>query len=89
MNHAKKERALFFLILFAGVILFVWIRLEVVRLGFEHQSYIKQKKEALEKNKQLKLEHANILSPSKIEQYARDNLGLVEPSEKQFRYITK
>ncbi|MEI6080380.1 MAG: hypothetical protein WCQ53_07080 [bacterium] len=87
MNSAKKERGLFFLIFFIGVISFVLLRLQVVRLGFEHQEYIKKKNEALEKNKQLELEYANVLSPSKIEQYARENLGLVEQTQKQTRYI--
>jgi cell division protein FtsL len=68
---------------------FVWIRLEVVRLGFEHQRYVKQKKDVTDRNKQLKIEYANTLSPSKMEQYAKESLGLVEPSEKQFRYIIK
>lgn len=83
----KKEKALFFIILFFGIIFFVWSRLEVVRLGFEHQDYIKKKKEVLEENKMLRLEYADILSPSKIEQNAKENFGLVEPTEKQIRYI--
>ena len=86
-NPQKKEKALFVLITFSGIILFVWLRLEVLKLGFEHQDYLKQKKEVLEKNKELRLEYADILSPSKIEKNAKDNLGLVEPTEKQVRYI--
>ena len=83
----KKEKALFMLITFSGIVLFVWLRLEVLKLGFEHQDYLKQKKEVQEKSKELRLEYANILSPSKVEQNAKDNLGLVEPTEKQVRYI--
>ncbi|MCX6112049.1 MAG: cell division protein FtsL [Proteobacteria bacterium] len=83
----KREKALFVLILFIGAVSFVWLKLEVLKLGFEHQDYLKQKKEVLEKNKQLTLEYANLLSPSQIEQYAKKDLGLVEPTEKQIRYI--
>ncbi|MEI6092455.1 MAG: hypothetical protein WCQ47_02085 [bacterium] len=85
----KKEKALFVVIIVFSILLFLWLKLEVVKLGFEHQDYLKIKKEALEENKMLRLQYADILSPSKIEQNAKDNFGLSEPKEKQIRYIDK
>ena len=77
----------FIVILMLGVTGYLWSRLQVVSLGYDHQQLVSMKKKALEENRQLKLKYADLASPARIERYSREKLGLVKPSEKQFRYI--
>jgi cell division protein FtsL len=78
---------LFTIILMLGVTGYIWSRLEVVHLGYTHQKLLSIKSELNEENKRLQLEYAGQIAPARIEQYARENIGLSDPSEKQFRYI--
>jgi len=78
---------LFVIILMLGVTAYLWSRLQVVNLSYEYQKITVVKAKLSEENKRLQLEYAGYISPARIEQYAKQNLGLVDPSEKQFRYI--
>lgn len=83
----KRQRYYFWAICAVSIIAFLWITLEVVTSSYDHQDVIKRKTELMQDNRKLSIEYANITSPAKVESYAKENLGLNQPSEKQFRYI--
>ena len=85
----RKRRWTFMLVVFIGIMAYLFIYIQVINSGIKHKRLQDQKTAALNKYKDLSLDYNDIMSNSKIEQYAKDNLGLVYPSEKQFRYISK
>jgi len=83
----KRQRIAFVVILIVGVMLYSLVTLEIIRLGFEHQSYVKKKRQFLDEEKQLKIEYANALLPSNIESELKERHGFIKAEEKNFRYI--
>jgi len=83
----NRNKIFFWVIVFVGVVVYLFINLEVVESGLEHQKLKAKKQEAMNRNKDLKIEYSDVTSPESVEKYARDNLGLAPPSEKQFRYL--
>jgi cell division protein FtsL len=82
-----KDVFLFIIILMAGVTSYLWTRLQVFKLGYEHQRVSQIKKKLIEENRQLSLKYAELVAPARLEHYAQDKLGLKKPDEKQLRYI--
>lgn len=78
---------MFFLIVGLVFIGFLWLHLENRSLNYEHQLLVVDKKKIVEENKKLQIEYAGSNSPIKIEKQAKEDLGLIKPKEKQFRYI--
>jgi hypothetical protein len=78
---------IFVIIIVLGLSAHLWVRLEVVRQGYEHQTLVSIKKKIIEENRQLRLRYAEIVSPARIEKYAKQKFGLSKPEEKQFRYL--
>ncbi len=74
-------------VIFLGIMVYLFIYLQVVYSGIQHKRLQDQKTTALNKYKDLKIDYSGMISPRSIEQYAIDNLGLVHPSEKQIIYI--
>ena len=66
---------------------YLWIYLQVIYSGITHKRLQEQKTVVLNKYKDLKIDYSDMTSDRSVEKYATDNLGLVYPSEKQFRYI--
>ena len=83
----KKMLWKFMLIIFAGIMGYLSIYLKVLDSGIQHKRLQDQKTVAQNKNNDLSLEYNDVMSNVSIERYATDKLGLVHPSEKQFRYI--
>jgi len=83
----RRRRWKFMFIVFSGIMVYLFIYLQVVYSGIKHKRLQDQKTTALNKYKDLKIDYSDMVSPRNVEQYATDNLGLVHPSEKQFRYI--
>jgi len=83
----RRRRWTFMFIIFAGIMMYLFIYLQVIDSGIQHKRLQDQKTVAKNKNNDLKLDYNDIMSNGNIERYATENLGLVRPSEKQFRYI--
>ena len=86
---AQQHRRLFFTSLLLGVclvgvaLLHVWLRLQVVHLGYVLSSTSKLHSQLEQENRELKVELATVTSPSRLEVMARTRLGLVEPEKGQ------
>lgn len=89
----KRERGSFFmfllsiLILFSVVLFYLWLRLEVVKLGYDisHANIVHLR--LIEENKRLKLELSRLKSPERIERIAKEQLGLHYPSGSEVRIV--
>jgi cell division protein FtsL len=74
-----------FLMLFfvGGSLFYVWSRIQVIRLGYEISSALKQEKTLTETNKRLRLEIATLKSYGRIEKFAVDELKMAKPKPEQ------
>ena len=67
-----------------GLALFhVWVRLQVVRLGYVLSTTSKLQEQLEQENRELKVELATLTSPERLEEMARVRLGLREPEKNQ------
>lgn len=67
-----------------GVILVhVWLRLQVVHMGYVLSSASKLQSRLEQENRELKIELATMTSPDRLESLARRRLGLVAPEKGQ------
>ncbi len=70
---------LLLLLLFA----FLWIRIYVFEIGYQISAEVNLQKQLLQENRKLKIERASLSSPSRIEEIARNQLGMVSPDNTQ------
>ncbi|NIO11655.1 MAG: hypothetical protein GTO40_28010 [Deltaproteobacteria bacterium] len=61
----------------------VWLRLQVVRMGYVLSAASKLQGQLEQENRELMLELTTLTSPDRLEQMARSRLGLVEPQQGQ------
>ncbi len=61
----------------------VWLRLQVVRMGYVLSSTTKLHRQIEHENRELKVELATLTSPDRLEVMARRRLGLVPPEKGQ------
>lgn len=86
---SQKQRQVFFSTLLLGICLVglalshVWLRLQVVHLGYVLSSTSKLYNQLEQENRELKVELATLISPERLETMARTRLGLVEPEKGQ------
>lgn len=67
-----------------GLALFhVWVRLQVVRLGYVLSTTSKLQGQLEQENRELKVELATLTSPERLEEMSRVRLGLREPEKNQ------
>ena len=71
------------LVLIAAVLLHVWLRLQVVRLGYVLSTTSKLQSRLEQENRELKVELATLTSPDRLESLARQRLGFVAPEKGQ------
>lgn len=64
-------------------LLHVWVRLQVVRLGYVLSTTTKLQNQIERENRELKVELATLTSPGRLGTQARERLGLVEPEKGQ------
>ncbi len=85
----RTVTATFFVIsvLIVFYLLFVATRLWVVNLGYRTSQALNEQKELLEVNKKLTIERAFLISPDRIDSYARERLEMREPQENQIRFV--
>jgi hypothetical protein len=81
----RRQKAAFVVILLLGFMLYAVVKLEITRLGFEHQSYVKEKRQLLDEDKLLRIEYAKALLPSNIEHELKEKHGFIKAEEKHFR----
>lgn len=67
-----------------GMVLFalahVWLRLQVVHLGYELSTTSKLQNQLEQENRELKVELATLTSPERLQATVRSRLGMVEPA---------
>jgi cell division protein FtsL len=61
----------------------VWLRLQVVHLGYVLSTTSKLESRLEQENRQLKIELATLTSPQRLEAMARSRLGMAEPERSQ------
>lgn len=65
----------------------VWLRLQVVQLGYVLSTTSKLQGQLEQENRELKLELATLTSPDRLEELARSRLGLREPEQGQVVFL--
>lgn len=86
-KRIKLDR--FFLVAFlmvffiGGSLFYVWSRIQVIRLGYEISSALKQDKALTDTNKRLRLEIATLKSYARIEKFAVEELKMAKPKPEQ------
>lgn len=84
-----RQRGRFFLPAVLGValvamaLLHVWLRLQVVHLGYVLSTISKLQSQLEQENRELKVELATLTSPARLEAMARARLGMAEPQRSQ------
>lgn len=71
------------LCLVALALLHVWLRLQVVHMGYILSTTSKLQSQLEQENRELKVELATLSSPRRLEEMARVRLGLREPEKGQ------
>ena len=83
----KRRRFVFGALLVLGligaVLVHVWLRLQVVRMGYVLSTTSKLQTRLEQENRELKVELATMTSPDRLEALARRRLGLVQPEKGQ------
>jgi cell division protein FtsL len=85
----RQRQRFSFLTLFLAVclvglaLLHVWVRLQVVRLGYVLSTTTKLQSQLERENRELRVEWATLTSPGRLGVMARERLGLVEPEKGQ------
>ena len=67
----------------AGTLLYAWQHFACIQLGYQLESLKSEQAQASELNQELKLEVAGLRSPSRIDEIARNQLGLTVPAAAQ------
>jgi cell division protein FtsL len=75
--------ALLMLFVIGGSLFYVWSRIQVIRLGYEISSALKEEKALTEVNKRLRLEIATLKSYARIEKFAVEELRMAKPKPEQ------
>ncbi len=71
------------LFVIASSLFFVWSRIQVIQLGYEISSALKEGRSLIETNKKLRLEIATLKSYARIEKVATEDLGMSKPRSDQ------
>jgi cell division protein FtsL len=71
----------------ALVITYPWVHSEIISLGYQIQELKRENSMLREQHRALMLEQAAYTSPQRIDQYAREQLGLVPASSAQVIFI--
>ncbi len=69
--------------LISAVWVHVWLRLQVVRMGYVLSTTSKLQARLEQENRELKIELATLTSPDRLEALARQRLGLAAPEKGQ------
>jgi cell division protein FtsL len=76
------------IILFISSLIFlVWSRIQVTQLGYKISQASHEQEQLLQKNSALKIEEASLKTPSRIEEIAKNQLGLINPEPKEKVFV--
>jgi cell division protein FtsL len=70
-------------LILVGALLYVWQQIHVVRLGYEIEGLREEQAALVQENKALKLELGQLRSLKRVEEIARQRLGMVTPKPGQ------
>jgi cell division protein FtsL len=70
-------------LILVGALLYVWQHIHVVRLGYEIERLREEQAALVQENKTLKLEMGQLRSLRRVEEIARQHLGMVTPKPGQ------
>jgi len=70
-------------------LVYVWQRVQVIKLGYEIETLKKQKDELIKTNKGLLIEAATLTSPDRIEAIAVKDIGMKTPAEDQILMVKR
>ena len=62
---------------------FLWVRIYVLEVGYQISHTLEQHEKLFQENRKLRIERASLSDPSRIEEIAKKNLGMVEPNNRQ------
>jgi cell division protein FtsL len=84
-QHGRRVMTIaFFALVLVGVaLLHVWLRLQVVHMGYVLATTSKLQNQLEQENRELKVELATLTSPDRLEAMARRRLGLRPPEKGQ------
>lgn len=74
-------------LLLFGALFYVWQHIQVVRLGYEIEQLKTERAALVQREKELMLKIARLKSPKRVEEIARQKLGLVAPAPSQIIVI--
>lgn len=84
-----NKKFLSVVLIIIGVLYNLFLSLMSLSLNYEYREVSKIKNALEKENKSLVAKYSSLSSPARIEKYARENLNLIKPREKQFRYLKK
>jgi len=64
-------------------IIFLWVRIYILETGYQISSALENNERLLQENRNLRIERASLSAPSRIEDIARNKLGMVIPDNSQ------
>ena len=70
------------------LLVYVWQRVEFIRLSYRVEALQKQQQDLLEINKRAIVERSLLMAPDRIERLARKQLGLIDPLPDDVRRVT-
>jgi cell division protein FtsL len=79
--------ALLALVLVGVALGHVWLRLQVVQMGYVLSTTSKLQSQLEQEQRELKVELATLMSPDRLEAMARKRLGLVPPEKGQVIFL--
>jgi cell division protein FtsL len=82
-RHPVLWIAVLALVLVGVTLLHVWLRLQVVHMGYVLATTSKLQNQLEQENRELKVELATLTSPDRLEAMARQRLGLRPPEKGQ------
>ncbi len=90
MGKSDIRRPAYILFLFISIlsvvfafIFYIWIRLEVIRAGYDIAAAHKEQVRLVQENKELRIAVSDLRSPKRIERIARDRLNLHYPKAEE------
>lgn len=86
-----RKAGTFLLVLFlsAFALVYVWQRVQVIRLGYEIEGLKRQKEDLVKTNRGLQIEAATLTSPDRIETIAARDMGMKTPAENQIVMVRR
>jgi cell division protein FtsL len=63
--------------------IFLWIRIYIIEIGYNISEAIASHEVLFQENRKLRIERASLCAPSRIEEIAKNKLGMVAPENSQ------